>query len=155
MRLTNTHGERMPSRKGGFRVLAVAAAGAALAGCIEIPNVTPVLVDTGSASYERVMEAAANPGRYPTFADIPPVPGDNRSPADWDRSVLAAQGTAQNLKQWAIDNPAMVGDTLGFVQEQRAALAPGGPPPTPEEIARTAAYAEQQRQATVPPPPPQ
>jgi len=113
----------------------------ALAGCVNAPN-EPVSAGTSSAP-------------FPSFASIPPAPGDVRSVEGWNAAVTTSESErAQLLADVAPSTFSLTG-TEAFLADQRATIAfnPADVPPA-DQAARSAAWAAQMRERATPPPRP-
>ena len=90
---------------------------------------------------------------YPSFADVPPVPTDLRTPAQWAQLVRQLEGRGAQVGAWPQRNPAWLTDPEGDARRLQAltALAPEDRP-RPDQGKLTEAFAETLRQRTVPPP---
>jgi hypothetical protein len=73
--------------------------------------------------------ASAAPAPYPTFAEIPSVPGDVRSPAEWRRNIIAVRADGVKLASETSPNTFTLNDTEAFAARIRAQASKGGTAP--------------------------
>jgi hypothetical protein len=100
---------------------------------------------------EQAIAAASQSAPYPTFAQIPPLPGDVRSIRAWKASVVTLKGAGAELTE-AAAGPWMLGDTEGWAERERAAAAAPPPLTQPSSEADTEAFAAAMRARAIPPP---
>jgi hypothetical protein len=102
-----------------------------------------------------VAEAAKTPGPWPTFADIPEVPGDVRDPAGW-RAAVADQNAlgAETLRGGAEDTWSLTATEAFRARAQAEVDSVKVHAPTAAEIAESEAYARALRKRATPPPSP-
>lgn len=112
-------------------------------------------IDAGSAASAAIARIAAEPGKMPTFQDIPTVPTDVRTPMEWRRSVLALESAGDQLARESAPDTFTLHDTDGFAANTRGQLDAGSAtPPTAAEIAASAAFVKAARARATPPPRP-
>lgn len=142
-----------------FQKLLLCAGGAlALAGCVELPKIEPysgAAINPNSAAAAEVARAAANPGPYPTFEDIPPFPADMRAPAAWRSAVQATEADRVTLLAETAPETWALNDSDGFVARTLAdADVDWDDVPTEADIAESEAFARSLRARAIPPPRP-
>ena len=91
---------------------------------------------------------------YPRFSDVPPQPGDLRTPAQWAQAVRQVEGRGARVAAWPRQNPAWLTDPEGDARRLQAQtrVAPEDMP-RPDQRQLTEAFAEAQRQRSQPPAP--
>jgi len=97
--------------------------------------------------------ASAAPAPYPTFAEIPAVSGDVRSPAEWRRDIIAVRAAGVKLASETAPNTFTLNDTEAFAARTRAQASKGGA--APNEItgrAQADAFANAARGRALTPP---
>jgi hypothetical protein len=100
--------------------------------------------------------AAKEHGRYPTFADIPPVPTDVRTAAQYKDTVAAQQRVRDKVaREGAIETFTLNGTEPFADQARTRAKRPNFEIPTQEDRARTDAFAKAARDRASAPPRPQ
>lgn len=126
-------------------LLLLSAAGAA-AGCAQIPDLDRAPpINLASPTAKAIQAAIANPGPFPTFADIPALPANLPASAAGGLDQLAAQTLAQAGP--VVDSTA---ESEAFAARQRAAAAIVAAP-TDADQAEIEAYAAAQRARATPP----
>lgn len=139
-------------------LLLCAAGSLALAGCAQLGAVDPFSapqVDAASPLAAEIARETATPGPYPTFADIPEVPTDVRSPQEWDVAVNALLDERQTLLAETAPSTFALHDTDDFAAGAvRAANVQPGDVPTDADIAESEAFARRLRERAIPPPRP-
>jgi hypothetical protein len=147
-----------PARRDWRRltVLAAGAAGIALScGCASRPDlVERSRIEAGSPVAAAIVEAKANPGPAPTFADIPKAPTDMRPGSSWAAPSSALQSEGQKLAA-AAQMPVEISDPDALSKRLRAqsgldAISAPAVSATPE----LEAQAREMRERATPPPPP-
>jgi hypothetical protein len=110
-------------------------------------------VDAASPVAAQAAAAAANPGPYPKFSDIPAAPDDVRAGAAWKGDVVAVQSAGARINAQAAPDASTPNDTEAFAERLRRLAAEGGEAPT-EEASRAAAdgFARIARERATPPP---
>lgn len=150
--------DRRKFRRQTQNPLLCAAGALVLASCAGLPEAGPFVdatIDPRSPAAAAVAREAAAPGAYPTFADIPPVPTDVRSPAQWRQAVDALTGERQALLANTAPATFSLHDTDAFAARMRAAVnVQPGDVPTEAQMAETEAFARRMRQRATPPPRP-
>lgn len=126
------------------------------AGCASLPKfkyAEDAPIDISSPVAKDVIAADRHPGPYPRFADIPKLPHDVRSAADWEKAVVAVKADEAALDREASEVAAAPSNTDAFAAEARqaAAVSPADLP-TPAAQAESAAYAKALRDRVKPPP---
>ena len=131
----------------------MAAASLALSACANMQQarrLEELPVEVNSPAAQAILEKSRQPGRYPTFQEIPPVPRDVRPAEAWRQSVAEAKAGNTALQAEAAANPATLTDSEGWAARQAAAATP---PPTPDQTP-TEEYARELRERATPPPRP-
>ena len=145
---------------------ALIAAAAALAGCaaiaplaeqaksgvqdlVEASNLTPLGVNPASPIAADAERAEQVNGPIPSFAGVPPRPGDVRPPAAYKTEVLAVVGDKRALNRWANANPPGVDDakaTEAYAEAQRRRVGNEAPVAATKQ-GETEAFVRKGRQA--------
>lgn len=131
-------------------VLALSAAGlSALAACATPKTSEEPLPAEVAQRLETVRRERTD---YPNFADVPPAPGDLRTPAQWAQLVRQLEGRGAQVGSWPQRNPAWLTDPEGSAR-RLLALSRVAPEdlPRPDQRQRTEAFADALRQRAVPP----
>lgn len=116
---------------------------------------TNTRIDPRSPAAAEIARIAALPGAWPTFRDIPAIPADIRTPAQWRQSVLALRADGADVVSNAGAESFSLGDTDRFAAGVRGQLdARAAAPPTAAEIAESAAFVKAARARATPPPRP-
>lgn len=140
------------------RVLACAALGCAVAGCVSFPHESSFAfgpVDPNSSVATAVAAASESPGRYPNLHKIPPNPTDVRPAADWKTAVVAELAVKQQVETQAAAIPFTLDNTQPFAAQAHARIAPDLAVQAPAGAAAEAqAFAESARARATPPPKP-
>jgi len=150
----DTHNSRMKSG----RLLLAAAAGLVVSGCMSVPAIEPygeAPIDQSSPAAAAIAAEAAQPGVWPTFADIPQTPDDVRSPAAWGAAVDATEDDRNQLLADTAPSTFSLSGTEAFAQAVRAQV--GYDPadvPTAADAAEAEAWAAAMRARATPPPRP-
>ena len=134
------------------RLLACAGAAALLAGCANNPF-NEAAVDPNSPVAEDVARMARESREFPTFADIPPIPADQRPLAEWGEAASQLEVARAQLERNAAPNTWTLDGTERFAARARAAAGPNidaGSSTTPS----TEAFARELRERATPPPSP-
>ena len=110
-------------------------------------------VDAASPIAAQAAAAAADPGPYPRFSDIPDRPADVRDPAAWRSSIAGVRAAGARTNAEAAPSTFTLNDTEGFAERTRRAVAGAGTAPG-EEAARAQAdaFARTARERAKPPP---
>jgi hypothetical protein len=103
-----------------------------------------------SPAAQAILDADKNPGRYPTFQDIPPVPQDVRPAAAWKSAVASIKGDNAELQAQVAANPPTLSNSEAWAAQKAAAAKP---PPSPEGPS-TEEFAKALRDKAKPPPKP-
>lgn len=111
---------------------------------------TKPLPDELARRLETVREENA---AFPDFRNIPTVPTDLRTPAQFRQAVQAVQGEATGLQRWAAANPPLVADVEAYAAQARRELGigPEDVPPA-DQAAQIEALARELRRRAEPPP---
>jgi hypothetical protein len=124
-----------------------------LSGCLSSNPLATAPVDPRSPVAGEVAKLATADHNFPSFADIPPVPTDQRPLKAWGRSAsqIAAQGV--QLEQQTAANTWVLTGTESFAANARRQVDPA-PESAESTTAATEAYAREMRKRATPPPPP-
>jgi hypothetical protein len=135
------------------RLLACAAVGSMLAGCMGGNPFATAPVDPTSPVAAEVAKTARASGEYPTFADIPPVPKDQRPLQAWGRSADQLEAEGAKLERETADSTWTLKGTESFAARAKRQV---GEAPASEEstTAASEAFARQIRERATPPPSP-
>jgi hypothetical protein len=131
--------------------MACAGAAAMLAGCMGGNPFGTAQVDPGSPVAAEVASVAKAGGEFPSFRDIPPIPGDLRPLREWGREAEKLEAAAAQLERETAANTWTLTGTQAFAgRAQRDA----GPALEVDNSARgaTEAFARQIRERATPPP---
>ena len=143
-------------RTGRLTLLAGAAAG--LTACASLPIIEPGAasgIDPRSAAAAEIAKAARTPGPWPTFADIPPIPEDVRSSAEWRAAVADQEAEGVYTTRNAAEDTWSLTATEAFEARAREEANPLGlRAPTDAGSAESEAYARARRKRATPPPSP-
>lgn len=141
-----------PLRMGApLRLVAGAGLCALLGACAGNPFATAE-VDPASPVAAEVARVARLQRDYPTFADIPPVPADQRPPAAWGQAANDLESAAAELERETAPGTWTLEGTEAFAQRARRAAGADDAPPSATAAAE--AFARQARERATPPPPP-
>lgn len=133
-------------------VLVLAGAGlAAPAAAQPKPTLNPPPVHPNPAT-QQAIAAARQTAPLPTFAQIPPIPKDVRSMAQWKASVTSLKAQGAQLTELAATEPWTLGDTDAWAAGKRAEAEPPAAVTTPSSQADTEAFAAAMRARAMPPP---
>lgn len=138
-----------PSLRG---LLACTGAAALLAGCASNP-LAEAPVDPNSPVAGEVARMARENREFPTFADIPPMPTDQRPLAEFGQQVAKLEVARAQLERDTAANTWTLDGTERFAARARAAAGPdidAGASTTPS----TEAFARELRERATPPPSP-
>lgn len=114
-------------------------------------------VDANSPVAADVAKAQREPGPYPSFVHVPPVPRDVRPASAWRAAVYETWGLKQSLEAEAAAIPftLAVGQAGAWAAAERAKIPAAEMTPPPADTAGQAeAFAETARARATPPPPP-
>lgn len=131
-----------------------ACAGVLLTGCASYNPFATAPVDPASPVAEDVARVARSGGDFPTFADIPPVPTDQRPVTQWGQAAGKLETERATLERQTAPNTWTLDGTERF---QARAKAMAGPPIVSDAASSTAAteaFARQLRERATPPPSP-
>jgi hypothetical protein len=136
------------------RLLLALAASAGLGGCVAVPDVAArSRIPVDSPLNAEVARVKANPGPFPSFANIPSVPADLRPSGSWTQTQTTLEASAGALA--AIPVPPADGQSDAWAKTTRAAAGLDAiTPPPADNTARIEAYAAQLRERATPPPKP-
>lgn len=142
---------RPQARRSAGAVIGCVGAAAMLAGCAN-PFAT-AKVDPNSPVAAEIERMAGQKRPYPTFADIPAVPTDQRPVADWGKAADQLELASSRLDQATAPNTWTLQGTERFAARARSQAGPdidSSRSTTPA----TEAFARQLRERATPPPPP-
>ena len=124
-----------------------------LAGCANYNPLATAPIDPTSPVAEDVARLGRVDAPFPTFADIPPTPTDERPVAAWGKEARQLQTAASALERQTAPNTWTLNGTERF---QARALAEAGPAneSAASSTAATEAFARQLRERATPPPSP-
>jgi hypothetical protein len=101
---------------------------------------------------QQAFDEAAKSAPFPTFGQIPPLPGDVRSMHAWKTSVVTLKSDGARMADLAAAGPWTLNDTEGWAERERAAAAAPPPVTQPSSEADTEAFAAAMRARAIPPP---
>lgn len=132
-------------------LLLLSAAGAT-SGCAQIPDLNrPPPINMSSPTAKAIKTAIDNPGPFPTFADIPPLPA--KAAGTQPPTATAPRGLDELRVQTVLQAGPVIDSTPeaeAYAARQRAA-AGAVAAPTEADQAATEAYAAAQRARATPP----
>jgi hypothetical protein len=100
-----------------------------------------------------VAAAVADPGPWPTFAGIPQLPADLRSPEAWRDAVAEQEADGLFTRRNAAPDTWILSESEAFAADLRARVASVDVhAPTDAEMAESEAYARALRARATPPP---
>jgi hypothetical protein len=138
------------------RLALLAGAAMTLCACVAVETLEPgagAAVDPASSAGAAVVAADADPGPWPTFADIPELPADLRSAEAWRDAVAEQEADGLFTRRNAAEETWSLNDTEAFAARLRAEVAAVDVhAPTDAEMAESAAYARALRARATPPP---
>jgi len=158
--------DKTGSRRWRIRAGTAAMAALALAGCsaiapltdqvsagahelIEASNLTPLGVNPSSPIAPDALKAEQVRGPVPSFASVPPAPGDVRAASAYKSEVVTLVADKRGLNQWSNANPAGIPDasiTERYADAQRERVG-HEPPVAPEKKGDTQAFVSKGRKA--------
>lgn len=141
---------RPQARRSAGAVVGCVSLAVLLAGCAN-PFAT-AQVDPNSPVAAEVEQMASVRRPFPTFADIPPVPTDQRPVAEWGRQVAQLKTAGAQLERATADNTWTLQGTAAFAARARTQAGPTID--TTSTTPATEAFARQLRERATPPPPP-
>ena len=129
-----------------------ACAGLLLTGCANYNPLATAPIDPTSPVADEVARLGRADVPFPTFADIPPKPTDQRPIAQWGKEARQLETAAAALERQTAPNTWTLNGTERF---QARALAEAGPAESAaSSTAATEACARQLRERATPPPSP-
>jgi len=137
-------------RRSAGAVAGCVGAAVMLAGCAN-PFAT-AKVDPNSPVAAEIERMASQKRPYPTFADIPPVPTDQRPVAQWGKQADQLEVAASRLDSATAPNTWTLQGTDRFAARARSQAGPDIN--TNSTTPATEAFARQLRERATPPPPP-
>ena len=133
-------------------VLACVGVAALLGGCVANPF-AEAQVDPNSPVAEDVARMARETRDYPQFADIPPMPADQRPVAQWGKAADQLEVAAAKVDRETAPNTWTLSGTERFVARARASAGPDIDAST-STTPSTEAFAKELRERATPPPSP-
>ena len=103
-----------------------------------------------SPAAQAILDADRNPGHYPTFQEIPPVPQDVRPAEAWRSAVASIKADNAELQAQVAANPPTLYDSEGWAAKKAAQATPPSSPEGPS----TEEFAKALRDRAKPPPKP-
>ncbi len=138
------------------RLALLAGAAMTLSACVSIDAFEPgagAAIDPTSSAASAVAAAVADPGPWPTFADIPEIPADLRSAGAWRDAVADQEADGLFTRRNAAEETWSLTATEAFAADLRARVASVEVhAPTDAEMAESDAYARALRARATPPP---
>ena len=141
------------------RMALIAGAGLLLCACASLPTVDETFaappIDQKSPAAAAVADVLNAPGDYPTFAGIPEVPTDLKTPEQYKADVTGQQQTAEALIAATAPSTWTLSETDAFAAQAMTEAKVGTVnAPTDAEVASSEAYARALRAKASPPPRP-
>lgn len=127
--------------------------GALLAGCAASNPFATSPIDPSSPVAADVARMARTGTDYPTFADIPPVPTDQRPIGQWGKEADKLETASADLERKTAPNTWTLDGTERFQARAQAEAGPDNTGAT-SSTAATEAFARQLRERATPPPSP-
>jgi hypothetical protein len=141
--------------RAGRRAL-LAGAALTLGGCVTLETFEPgagAAIDPTSSAASAVAASVADPGPWPTFADIPELPADLRTAEAWRDAVAEQEADGLFTQRNAAEETWSLSGTEAFAADLRARVAAVDvQAPTQAEMAESEAYARALRARATPPP---
>lgn len=140
------------------RLLLCAAACLSLGACMTAPAIEPygeAPVDPNSPAAAAIAAETAQATTWPRFGDIPQLPTDVRTPAEWRLAVNSTEQARAELVRATAPSTFSLSGTEAFAERVRAMV--GFDPadvPTAADAAATEAWAAAMRARATPPPRP-
>lgn len=138
------------------RLALLAGAAMTLCSCVALDALEPgadAAIDPGSSAAPAVAAAIAEPGPWPTFADIPDLPADLRSAESWRDAVAQQEADGLSARRDAAEETWSLTATEAFAADLRARVDEVDVhAPTDAEMAESDAYARALRARATPPP---
>ena len=149
--------KRGTSRIGPVLRLAVIAAAAGAAGCVDLQKnnyFLPGGVDQSSPVAGQIAEAQRAPGPMPKFSDIPPAPTDVRPLSAWRAAVGETLADKRAIDADNSTYPYTLANTEAFAEAARTRIPAEEAAPPPDSTQAAEAYADALRSRANQPPPP-
>lgn len=138
------------------RLALLAGAAMTLSACVAMESFEPgagAAIDPASSAAPAVAAAVADPGPWPTFADIPELPADLRSAQAWRDAVAEQEADGLSTRRDTAEGTWSLTATEAFAADLRARVAEVDVhAPTDAEMAESEAYARALRARATPPP---
>ncbi len=131
-----------------------ACASLALAGCASSNPFASIPIDPNSPVAADVARMSRTDGAFPSFADIPPVPKDQRPVAQWGVEARQLEVAGSTLERQTAPNTWTLTGTERFQAQAKAAAGPAIQGDASSSTAATEAFARQLRERATPPPSP-
>lgn len=125
-----------------------------LAGCAISNPLATAPIDPSSPVAADVARMARTGAPFPTFADIPPVPTDQRPVAQWGKQARQLEVAGAALERETAPNTWTLQGTERFQAQAKAAAGPAIQEDATSSTAATEAFARQLRERATPPPSP-
>ena len=131
-----------------------ACASLALAGCASSNPLATLPIDPNSPVAADVARMSRTSGPFPTFADIPPIPTDQRPVAQWGKEARQLEVAGSTLERDTAPKTWTLNGTERFQAQAKAAAGPAIQGNASSSTAATEAFARQLRERATPPPSP-
>jgi len=154
--LTKVDANRSPAKMRALRAVAVTTAAVALCGCNTLAKnnyFLPGGVDQHSAVASQVSAAQSEQGAFPTFAEIPPLPGDVRPLSAWRATVHETLAAKRETLAELERRPWTLSGTEAFAEDARAKIPPAEAAPPTDTTAEAESFAAGARGRAKTPPP--
>lgn len=146
---------KAPVRTSARGLMLCACAGLLLAGCATRSNpFATAPIDPSSPVAADVARMARTGGPFPTFADIPPIPTDQRPVAQWGKEARQLNVARSTLERESAPNTWTLNGTERFQARAQAEAGPAIQGDASSSTAATEAFARQLRERATPPPSP-
>lgn len=136
------------------RLILCASAAALVAGCAAQNPFATATVDQSSPIAAEVAAKAKARKDYPSFAEIPAMPTDQRPLKAWGRAADEVQGAADQLAAATAPGTWTLTATDSFADRARADAGPALPAGESSATAEAEAFARALRERATPPPSP-
>lgn len=130
-----------------------ACASLSLAGCASSNPFASLPIDPNSPVAADVARMSRTDGAFPSFADIPPIPTDQRPVAQWGQEARQLEVAGTTVERQTAPNTWTLNGTERFQAQAKAAAGPAGVAPG-SSTAASEAFARQLRERATPPPSP-
>jgi hypothetical protein len=130
-----------------------ACASLSLAGCASSNPFASLPIDPNSPVAADVARMSRTDGAFPSFADIPPIPTDQRPVAQWGQEARQLEVAGTTVERQTAPNTWTLNGTERFQAQAKAAAGPAGVA-AGSSTAASEAFARQLRERATPPPSP-